>query len=538
MHAPREGVAVSGADRPSRRGNQAQGPTVESREPKGSGPPWWRGRAEYEPTEAHAKEGFSPLLPPSLSVLGHLVDAVRGAPGAVEVPGRGDVVASGDWSRLARVAWQYLRRSGDGAPCWFESGFPSEEAPRAPWAVLGDASAVWPAVSKDRGFTGWWRFCRRGGDSAPGGPLPVAAGCFAYEAGRWGGDVAVAEADVLGLPDAVWWWYQTIVCGDRAEPGAPAVCLSLIPGRARAVSEAIRSALGRQASDAPSPVELLRGPWPDRDEDEYRRGVLRVLGAIRRGEIYQANVALRWDAVVRAGSGDDAGRAFARACAAVPVPFAALVPMGDAWVLSVSPECLVVWTEAGRVASLPIKGTRARATRCAVDVRRARSLLADAKERAEHVMIVDLVRNDVGRVASAGTVRVPVFERAVSFPNVWHLVSRVEGCLAAGRTPADLLAAILPGGSVTGAPKVRATQIVAQVEGVRRGAYCGAIGLVTNDGGGCLNLPIRTAVLWPASGRVCWHAGGGIVADSDPDRELDEARLKAAFWMHVFEGES
>src|SRR5262249_11607102 len=156
----------------------------------------------------------------------------------------------------------------------------------------------------------------------------------------------------------------------------------------------------------------------------------------------------------------------------------------------------------------------------------AAALRGDAKERAEHVMIVDLERNDLGRVCVGGSVVVDGLARLESHPTVHHLVSDVRGTLRDGIDLAALLGAVLPGGSITGAPKVRAMEIIAELEAEPRGVYTGALGLIDPRGDLELGLPIRTAVV--AGGRARWHAGGGIVADADPGGELAEAWLKTA----------
>ena len=159
------------------------------------------------------------------------------------------------------------------------------------------------------------------------------------------------------------------------------------------------------------------------------------------------------------------------------------------------------------------------------------ALRSDPKELAEHVMIVDLVRNDLGRVAEPGSVRVPVPWALETFPGLHHLISEVQARLRTGTSIADLIRAVFPGGSITGAPKVRACEIIAEVEQSRRGVYCGAIGYIQPDGGGCLNIPIRTGTI--RGDRLFFHAGGGIVADSDPYREQAEVFLKASGWTQL-----
>ena len=172
-----------------------------------------------------------------------------------------------------------------------------------------------------------------------------------------------------------------------------------------------------------------------------------------------------------------------------------------------------------------IKGTRRRGATPEEDERLKAELLASGKDAAELVMIVDLERNDLGRVCDYGTVRVPDLRRVEAYPTVWHTVATVEGRLRPGATRAELVRAAFPGGSITGAPKIRAMQIIEELESLRRHVYCGAIGYLGFDGRMDLNIAIRTITV--ANGQAYFHAGGGIVADSDPEEEYEETLHKA-----------
>ena len=178
----------------------------------------------------------------------------------------------------------------------------------------------------------------------------------------------------------------------------------------------------------------------------------------------------------------------------------------------------------GRVEARPIKGTRPRAATPEADRAEAEALAASAKDRAENVMIVDLLRNDLGRACRPGSVRVPVICGLETFPRVHHLVSVVRGQLRAGLGPVDLLRAAFPGGSITGAPKERAVALLRDLEASRRGPYCGSIAWIGLDGAMDASIVIRTLVL--AGREVVAQAGGGIVADSDPGAEYEEALVK------------
>ena len=229
---------------------------------------------------------------------------------------------------------------------------------------------------------------------------------------------------------------------------------------------------------------------------------------------------------------------FERLCRASPAPHAAYFRLDATHViLTNSPERFVS-VRAGQVEARPIKGTRKRSVDPVEDAALASELAASAKDRAENLMIVDLMRNDISRVCASGSVRVPVLCAVESYANVHHLVSVVEGELAAGQDMFDLVTASFPPGSITGAPKVRAMQIIAELEGESRGPYCGALGWISEAGDMDLNVMIRTAAMRVEDG--VWHAtirsGGGIVADSDPQAEYEETLTKASALRRAVEG--
>jgi len=194
-------------------------------------------------------------------------------------------------------------------------------------------------------------------------------------------------------------------------------------------------------------------------------------------------------------------------------------------VLSSSPERFLVVAD-GEVVTRPIKGTRRRRADPREDAAAAQELLASAKDRAENVMIVDLLRNDLGKVCVTGSVSVPALCELESFATVHHLVSTVRGVLAPGRDALDVLEACFPGGSITGAPKRRAMEIIEELEPHRREVYCGAIGYLAPGGRMDMNIPIRTTLV--AGAEMRFYAGGGIVADSTPEDEFEETETKVA----------
>ena len=264
----------------------------------------------------------------------------------------------------------------------------------------------------------------------------------------------------------------------------------------------------------------------DGDLDAYRRGFARIQEYLAAGDCYQVNLARQLRA--RLARPADPVDVFRRIARGSPAAYGAVIDPGDGWaIVSASPERFLHRAPGSeRLETRPIKGTRRRTGDPAEDARRAAELAADPKERAEHLMIVDLERNDLGRVARIGSVSVDSFARVVSLPTVLHLVSTVSCRTAAGL--ADILRATFPGGSITGAPKRRAMEIIDELEPFARGAYTGAFGILSRGGGLDLAIAIRTAVLTPSEIRVA--VGGGVVADSTLERELEETEEKAAAW--------
>lgn len=251
----------------------------------------------------------------------------------------------------------------------------------------------------------------------------------------------------------------------------------------------------------------------------FEAAVRRAQDYIAAGDTYQVNLSTRLEVPPV-----DPALAYEAMRQANPSPYMGFLRMPGGALACGSPE-LLVEVSADRVASRPIAGTRPRGADAAADEAWARELAGDTKERAEHLMLVDLLRNDVGRVSAPGTVHVPEFMAVEKYSHVMHLVSQVEGRLAADATPADVVRALFPGGTVTGAPKVRTMQVIAELEPVARGFYTGSIGWVGATGDLCLNIVIRS--LWVADGRAFVQAGAGIVADSRPGREHAESWRKA-----------
>ena len=256
--------------------------------------------------------------------------------------------------------------------------------------------------------------------------------------------------------------------------------------------------------------------------------VAKVRALIAAGDIFQANISQGF-AVDLAGP-EDALTCFHRLCRQSPAPFGGFFRRSaDQVLVSNSPERFFAVTAEGLVKTSPIKGTRPRHQQTARDRALAQALLRSAKDRAENLMIVDLMRNDLARVCRPGSVQVAALCALRSFANVHHLVSTVTGQLAPGKTARDVLAACFPAGSITGAPKVRAMQIIAAMEGRARGPYCGALGYISRHGAADFSVLIRTAehVRHGAGWQWRFRTGGGIVADSDPAMEYAEMLDKA-----------
>jgi para-aminobenzoate synthetase component 1 len=307
---------------------------------------------------------------------------------------------------------------------------------------------------------------------------------------------------------------QAIVVVDEGIQGGPVAGVHAeLDARCRAAEPASVSP-GRSAKDATSVTTSL-------PRDAHVAAVRTVLELIARGDAYQVNLAQQLTAPFRG----ELVELYRRMRAASPASHAALLP--DAGLASISPERFLD-VAAGTVTTDPIKGTRRRADDPELDAALADDLVTSTKDRAENVMVVDLERNDLGRVCLPGSVHVPVLLELRALPTVWHLVSRVRGTLRPGTTYGALLGATFPSGSVTGAPRLAAMRTIRALEPAPRGWYCGAVGWL---GRGCasLSVAIRTATL--TDGVARYGAGGGIVADSDPDDEVAESLDKAVAFL-------
>jgi len=351
---------------------------------------------------------------------------------------------------------------------------------------------------------------------------PIAGGAigyFGYELGRGAAKLAPRKAGTRAfMPEAAVGLYAWTVVVDHAERRAALTSLASFPdGEAAAVRE--RLLTGEPPAREPFRVQGEIASTLERGD--YLPRVARIIDYIRAGDTYQVNLTREFRLAFRG----DAWEFYRHLHDTNPSPMGAFLEYPFGAVLSSSPERLVT-VESGQAVTQPIKGTRRRRADPSEDARVRAELEASAKDRAENVMIVDLLRNDLGRVCEPGSVEAPRICELESFATVHHLVSTVTGRLAPGRDAVDLLEACFPGGSVTGAPKRRAMEIIDELEPHRREVYCGAIGYATPAGRLDMNIPIRTTLA--AEGELRFYAGGGIVADSSPEAEFEETEVKIA----------
>ena len=373
-------------------------------------------------------------------------------------------------------------------------------------------------------------------------PLPFAGGAMGflgYELGRYIERLPQRHA-AEDVPEMALGFYDLVIGFDvvarRAwvfSSGLPETDPTLRHARAAARLQACLDRL-EAAQPLPETQALPSAVWQaDLDRAGYQHRICRILDHIRAGDIFQANFTMRFHTERPQGLDPVAAyRALRRLSAG---PFAAFLRCGDRLTLaSASPERFLSLSRDRRIEARPIKGTRPRSTDAAEDRASRDALCESEKDRAENLMIVDLIRNDIGRVAETGSVAVPALLSLESFATVHHLVSVVTARLRAGLSAVDLLRASFPGGSVTGAPKIRAMEIIDDCELARRGAYCGSILWLGCDGAMDSSIVIRTLAMTPD--RVIAQAGGGIVADSDPAAEYDELRVKLAPMLDVLGG--
>ena len=370
---------------------------------------------------------------------------------------------------------------------------------------------------------------------APDGRICVAT--FAYELAHQIEPLRLkSQRHASGEPDMTLAFYDTLVVHDYQEGGTKIICaggerrLNETVEALRESSELVPADWGAGAVSAPAISSNLT-------RDEYIAAVERIKEHIARGDIYQANLTQQFNC--RLAPETSAEEVFWRLRRDHPASFAACLRRGDDAVVSASPERFLRVTPSavgGRVVEAwPIKGTRRRGLTAAEDEELRAELLGSEKDRAENVMIVDLMRNDLGRVCRYGTVEVAELCALEEHPTLFHLVSRVRGRLRDGVTAGDILRAAFPCGSITGAPKIHAMEIIAEIETAPRGLSMGAIGYFSPDGSLDLNVAIRTMTLRGTGAR--FNVGGGVVADSSPASEYEESLLKARALVRALGGE-
>lgn len=409
---------------------------------------------------------------------------------------------------------------------------------------------------------GWMR--RHLAPRVSGAP-PFAGGCVGF----WGYDVArslerlpeLAEDD-LGLPDYAFLLVNELWVVDH-EQAALYCCLHVpVPDSPQAATQAYADAVARAdamkrtwdgiASAASNErgqaavrqmeqalsrdelhidVEAFEGIRTATSKEDFERAVRRIQQYIAQGDVFQVNLSLRMSRSVESRPEE----LYEWLRRVNPSPYMSFLRFPDFQLVSASPE-LLVKLDGERMSTRPIAGTRRRGRTPEEDAAMEAELLANAKERAEHVMLVDLERNDLGRVAAYGTVKVPELLTIERYSHVMHLVSQVEGRLARGKDAYDVLAAAFPGGTITGAPKIRTMEIIEELEPVRRGPYTGSLGWIDYAGNMEFNIIIRTMAV--KDGICHIQAGAGIVIDSVPEREFYECMNKAkALWLTVRHGE-
>ena len=351
-----------------------------------------------------------------------------------------------------------------------------------------------------------------------------ALGYLGYELGRHLERLPTHAVDDLSLPEMNIGFYDWVIAQDHARDLTWAIATGLPEGSSRKAQERlqwIREMLREVRGASPNGVTPHASRLTSNMTQGYYTDAVRaVKDYIAAGDVYQVNVSLRYEASLPG----DPWNLYRRLRAINPAPFCAFLQYPELAVLSASPEAFLHLKD-GIVTSRPMKGTRPRGVGTAEDNRLADELLASEKDRAENVMIVDLVRSDLGKVCIPGSIQVPELFAIEKFPTVLQMVSTVCGRKRAEVDATELLRACFPGGSVTGAPKIRAMEIIDELEPTQRGVYCGAVGYIGFDGSMQMSMPIR--IIIAKGGQVYVPVGAGIVADSDPEGEYEETRQKA-----------
>ena len=441
---------------------------------------------------------------------------------SIPLPYRADSAAL--FQVLADEPWAVFLDSGCGA-----HGAGVDMLAARPYLTLVTRGAV-TEVADSRG-TQWSaddpldllrRYLPRETGLAQAGFLGGAIGYFAYDLGIGG---RPAPKDGGMLPDMAVGLYDWALFVDHGQRATRLLIAEHDPSSALQAEELVRLFKEPDGRKAMRATFRVTAPLQaDFTPASYRRAFQRIQDYIAAGDCYQINLAQHFSAP----AAGDPWLAYLALRRLNPAPYAAYLNYPFGQILSYSPESFLRVQGEG-VETRPIKGTRPRHPERARDAELAHELRQSGKDQAENLMIVDLLRNDLGKVCALGSVAVPELFKLESFTKVHHLVSRVTGHLAPGRDAIDLLRAAFPGGSITGAPKGRAMEIIAELEPAPRSVYCGAIGWLSSNGDMDLNIAIRTAAI--TQGRLHFWAGGGIVADSRADEEYQECLDKAAAFL-------
>jgi para-aminobenzoate synthetase component I len=352
-----------------------------------------------------------------------------------------------------------------------------------------------------------------------------ALGYWGYDLARWQSHLPVLAEDAEKLPEMAVGIYDWALQLDHQEKTAHLISYNRYPQTAKIIPQVLERLL-KNNNIAGNPFAVHGEVVSNFTRSSYETAFAAVQAYLHAGDCYQINLAQRF----AARASGDAFTAYLTLRELSPAPYSAYLNFPHAQILSASPERFLQ-VQQGHVETRPIKGTRPTVADAKQNALLVQDMKNNPKDRAENLMIVDLLRNDLSKNCAPGSVKVPSLFEVESYATVHHLVSTVTGKLAAGRDAVALLRDCFPGGSVTGAPKQRAMQIIEQLEPQRRGIYCGSIGYIGFDGNMDCNIAIRTLVY--AGGEIrCW-AGGGIVADSVPDAEYQETLDKAAAMLKL-----
>jgi len=364
----------------------------------------------------------------------------------------------------------------------------------------------------------WWR--DESSQSSALVDAPFAGGWFVYAGYELAGEIEPSLRLMRPRhPRAIAWRMRGAIVRDRS---TGATSFHAEEGRADVLQREAELDFGCAVASRPAGSELLCGDVAEEASEMFLDGVRSILEAIGRGDVYQVNLSRGWSAQLAEGSSP--AELYRRLRRANPAPFAGIAALPGFTLLSSSPERLLS-IRGGVASTRPIAGTRPRGRTSAADDTLKRDLVLNEKERAEHVMLVDLERNDLGRICRGGTVCVDEYMTVETYATVHHIVSNVIGELREGVTPGQAISAVFPGGTITGCPKVRCMDLLAGLEAAPRDAYTGSMGYLGLDGSLDLNILIRTLTV--SGDRVEFRTGAGIVADSLPQSELGETRAKA-----------